>query len=110
MKKNNNPYKIVKNLPGQLCVLQALVILSDPAHVCPPLSGAGSSQFRERVLIPPPHVFEQAPYHPQLPQLPSVKCARKVLNHINIMYRLFHHLENSRPFTLFWYYNRIMRS
>ena len=106
------PIKLCKkNLPGHLCVLQALVILSDPAHVFPPLSGAGLSQFRERVSIPPPHVFEQAPYHPHMPQLPFTgKCVRKVLNDINVMYRLFYHLENSRPFTLALYYNMIMKS
>lgn len=60
-------------LLGQQPRLHGVVDDSDPLQDAPPQSGVGSEQLLHRVLIPSPHVLEQFPYGPQLPQPPSTE-------------------------------------
>ena len=42
--------------PGQVAVLQALVVLDDPIHSLPPLDACWTI-IREPICVPPPHVL-----------------------------------------------------
>jgi hypothetical protein len=58
-------------LTGHAAVLQARFSVPDPAQIKPPFEGAGESQFRVLVWVPPPQVTLQVAKGVQDPQFPS---------------------------------------
>ena len=50
--------------------------MADPGHVAPPMEGAGLSQVRVRVCVPPPHVTEQGPNEDHSDHIPSTGSGR----------------------------------
>ena len=56
--------------PGHAALLQASASVLEPLHSAPPFA-AGSSSVLVRVLVPSPHVVEQADHSPYSPHTQS---------------------------------------
>ena len=66
-------------LPGQLCVLQATVLLVLPVHGTPPFL-ASRSIFLTPCLVPPPHVLVHSVHVPHAPQRQSTDNTKRMIS------------------------------
>ena len=61
------------HLPGQACVLHALVLLTGPSQASPPYKGFGLVQERVETWLPPPQLFEHLLKSDHLVNPPSTR-------------------------------------
>lgn len=67
----------LKDLLGQLWVLQEVELEEEPEQYDPPPDGAGLLQERDRLFVPLAQLLVQLPQLPHPPQLPFTALADK---------------------------------